>query len=138
MRMQGTATRSKTSAGVLLAALALTALAWAGPALAYEITVMNPSDRRVRVEVFVISPDLSCLGLGREEIAPGGRAHWDSGGLCPGGLAGQARGQQGWAAMAETSCLGAPRDRHDWTACCRDLSFEVCPRPGGRLAFCPR
>lgn len=118
--------------------LALAALAWAGPVQAYEISVLNPSKSRVRVEAFVIGSDLSCLGLGTKEIAPGGSAQWDSGGLCPGGLAGEVRTNEGWTAMSETSCLGAARPRHDWTSCCRDLRFTVCPGPGGELRFCFR
>lgn len=121
------------AARMLLASLALAALFWAGPVQAYEIRVLNPGKSRVRVEAFVIGPDLSCLGLGKKEIAPGGSAKWDSGGSCPGGLEGRFLTKEGWSAMSETSCLGAARPRHDWTACCRDLRFTVCP---GRAEFC--
>ena len=121
---------------LLLVCLALMAALWAGPVHAYEIWVRNPSASPVRVEAFVIGPYLDCLGLGQKEIAPGGQAQWDSQGRCFGGLAGQVRTSQGWATMDETSCLGAARPRHDWTACCRDLRFSVCPAPGDHARFC--
>ena len=121
---------------LLLACQALMAALWAGPVHAYEIWVRNSSASWVRVEAFVVGPDLDLLGLGEKEIAPGGQAHWDSKGRCLGGLAGRVRTSQGWAALNETSCLGAVRPRHDWTACCRDLSFGVCHPPGKDARFC--
>ena len=126
----------KSAGRMLPALLALAALAWAGPVQAYEISVSNPSGSRVRVEAFAIGPDLSCQGLGQKEIAPGGSAQWDSRGMCSGGLAGKYQTNEGWKAMSETSCLGSARPRHDWTSCCRNLRFKVCPGPGGVLGFC--
>jgi hypothetical protein len=136
-RMRNMTAICKSAGLMLFTLLALGALAWAGPVQAYEISVLNPSKSRVRVEAFVIGPDLSCLGLGLKEIVPGGSAKWESHGMCPGGLAGEVWTGKGWTAMSETSCLGAARPRHDWTACCRDLRFTVCPGPGGVLRFCP-
>jgi hypothetical protein len=136
-RMRNMSALWKPAGLMLPALLALAALAWAGPVQAYEISVLNPSKSRVRVEAFVIGSDLSCQGLGPKEIAPGGSAKWDSRGLCTGGLSGEYQTNEGgWTAMSETSCLGAARPRHDWTACCRDLRFTVCPGPGGGLRFC--
>jgi hypothetical protein len=124
-----------------LAAL-LGLLAWgnggAGPAAAYTVSLTNPTEHTVEAEVFVIGPDLGCQGLGVRMLPAGGAATWETGELCPGGLAGRTRTARGWQALAETSCLGGQRPRSDWTSCCRDLSFAICLRPDGRRGFCPQ
>ena len=127
---------SKSVGRMLSAFIVLAAMALPGAVQAYEISVINSSASPVRVEVFAIGPDLTCLRLGQKEVAPGGKAIWESGVLCPGGLAGKVLTGEGWTAISETSCLGAARVRRDWTACCRHLNFRICPAPGASAAFC--
>jgi hypothetical protein len=122
------------AAGALIAALA----AFPSPARAFVVSLFNPTQSEAVVELFVIGPDLECRGLGERPLPAGGAVRWDTGKMCPGGLGGRIRGTGGWRPLAETSCLGAERPRSNWTACCHDLAFTLCPRPGVGVGFCPR
>jgi hypothetical protein len=122
-----------------LAVLFLTAplVCRSGEGPTWHVTVKNPTQFSVAVLVGYSKDPIGNQILWAQPalgtVGPGGEYTWGiPGAYCPFGLSGQIYVPNGGRTdvfrLAHTSCLG--HSTRAWTACCSNLTFEVCRKVG--------